>query len=154
MPTVLIYSLLAVLGGVLVAAQGPIYARLAEGLGRDYLLSVFLAFLSAALVSGLLTLASGSFRTLTFEALGQLPRWVWLGGMIGAMHVVISMQSIPVLGVTVFLVLVVTGNLVGAAIFDHFEAFGLKERPFTLATGLGMGLVILGVAVLAKTQNH
>lgn len=154
MPGVLIYGVLALLGGVLVAAQGPIYARLSEGLGRDYLLAVFMAFLSVTLVSGILALASGSFRSLTFVALAGLPLWVWLGGIFGAVHVMISMQSIPVLGVTLFLVIVVTGNLMGAAVYDHFGAFGLKQRPFSLGTAIGLGMVILGVAILAMAQDH
>lgn len=147
---VLFFGILAFCGGLLVAAQGPIYARLSEGLGRDYLLAVFLAFSTAAIVTGAMALASGSFRNLSAATLGSLPAWVWLGGMFGAIHVVISMQSIPVLGVTLFLVIVITGNLVGAAVYDHFGAMGLAERPFSLTKALGLALVILGVGIVAK----
>jgi transporter family-2 protein len=151
MPAVsLIFGVLAFLGGMLVAAQGPIYARLAEGLGRNYLLAVFLAFATAAVVTGIMALVTGSFRGLSAATLGGLPIWVWLGGMFGAVHVVISMQSIPVLGVTLFLVIVVTGNLAGAALYDHFGAMGLAERPFSLAKAFGLALVILGVGMVAR----
>ncbi|MGR3505748.1 MAG: DMT family transporter [Paracoccaceae bacterium] len=146
-----IFGVLAFLGGMLVAAQGPIYARLAEELGRNYLLAVFLAFATAALVTGFMALVTGSFRGLSAATLSGLPIWVWLGGMFGAVHVVISMQSIPVLGVTLFLVIVVTGNLAGAALYDHFGAMGLAERPFSLAKAFGLALVILGVGVVART---
>ena len=70
--------------------------------------------------------------------------------MFGAVHVVLSMQSIPVLGVTLFLVIVVTGNLAGAALYDHVGAMGLAERPFSLAKALGLSLVVLGVGIVAK----
>ena len=147
---ILIFGSLAFLGGMLVAAQGPIYARLSEGLGRNYLLAVFLAFSTAALLTGVIALATGSFRNLTAATLSGLPPWVWLGGMLGALHVVISMHSIPVLGVTLFLVIVVTGNLAGAAIYDHFGAMGLTARPFTAGKAIGLGLVVLGVGIIAK----
>ncbi|AML51049.1 DMT family transporter [Falsihalocynthiibacter arcticus] len=151
MPAVpIIFGAMAFLGGILVAAQGPIYARLSEGLGRNYLLAVFLAFTTAAFVTGIMALATGSFRGLTTATLTGSPLWVWLGGMFGAVHVVISMQSIPVLGVTLFLVIVVTGNLVGAALYDHIGAMGLVGRPFSLGKGLGLALVILGVGIVAK----
>lgn len=146
----MVFATLAFIGGMLVAAQGPIYARLSDGLGRDYLLAVFLAFATAAFVTGLMALASGSFRNLTAATLIGLPLWVWLAGMFGAIHVVISMQSTPVLGVTLFLVIVVTGNLVGAAIYDHLGAMGLTERPLSVAKGFGLALVILGVGIVAK----
>jgi transporter family-2 protein len=136
---------------MLVAAQGPIYARLSDGLGRDHLLAVFLAFLTATCATGVLACLAGSFRNLTMPSLIALPPWVWLGGLFGAIHVVISMQSIPMLGVTVFLVLVVTGNLVGAAIYDHWGVMGIAERPFSLPKAIGIGCVILGVGIVANT---
>ena len=146
----LIFAVLAFVGGMLVAAQGPIYARLSAGLNRDFLLAVFLAFSTAAALTGVLALLSGSFRNLTVTTLTHLPLWVWLGGMFGAIHVVISMQSIPALGVTLFLVIVVTGNLVGAAIYDHFGAMGLEIRSFSLMKGIGLLLVIAGVGIVVR----
>lgn len=147
---IVMFGVLAFLGGILVAAQGPIYARLAEELGRNYLLAVFLAFATAALVTGFMALVTGSFRGLSAATLSGLPIWVWLGGMFGAVHVVISMQSIPVLGVTLFLVIVVTGNLAGAALYDHFGAMGLTARPFSLTKAFGLALVVLGVGMVAR----
>ena len=146
----LIFAVLSFAGGMLVAAQGPIYSRLAAGLDRDYLLAVFLAFATAAAFTGLLALSAGSFRKLTLATLNELPRWVWLGGLFGAIHVVISMLSIPVLGVTFFLVVVVTGNLIGAAIYDHIGAMGLELRAFSIAKGFGLLLVVAGVAIVAR----
>lgn len=148
--TVLVFAVMAFVGGMLVAAQGPIYARLSAGLNRDFLLAVFLAFSTAAALTGALALLSGSFRNLTVTVLTQLPPWVWLGGVFGAIHVVISMQSIPALGVTLFLVIVVTGNLVGAAIYDHFGAMGLEVRSFSLMKGVGLLLVIAGVGIVVR----
>ena len=151
MPVVfLLFGALAFLGGMLVAAQGPIYARFSEGLGRNSHLAVFLAFATAALVKGVIAVVTGSFRGLTTATLTGLPLWVWLGGLFGAVHVVISMQSIPVLGITLFLVIGVTGNLVGAAIYDHFGAMELAERPFSLTKALGLTLVIISVGIVAR----
>lgn len=149
-PATLIFAAMAFVGGMLVAAQGPIYARLSAGLNRDYLLAVFLAFSTAAVLTGALALLSGSFRSLSVATLSHLPLWVWLGGVFGAIHVVISMQSIPALGVTLFLVIVVTGNLVGAAMYDHFGAMGLEVRSFSFAKGLGLLLVVAGIGIAVR----
>ena len=149
-PATLIFAAMAFVGGMLVAAQGPIYARLSAGLNRDYLLAVFLAFSTAAVLTGALALLSGSFRSLSVATLSHLPLWVWLGGVFGAIHVVISMQSIPALGATLFLVIVVTGNLVGAAMYDHFGAMGLEVRSFSFAKGLGLLLVVAGIGIAVR----
>ncbi|MFN7751760.1 MAG: DMT family transporter [Pseudomonadota bacterium] len=140
----------AVVGGMLVAAQGPIYARLSKDLNRDTLAAVFVAFSTATLATGLLTVGSGSWRSISLPALAALPAWVWLGGLLGACHVVISMHTIPVVGVTAFLVLVIVGNLVGASIYDHLGAFGLAERPFGMVRLLGLLLVLVGVLVVVR----
>ena len=149
-PATLIFAVMAFVGGMLVAAQGPIYARLSAGLNRDFLLAVFLAFSTAAALTGALAFLSGSFRNLTVTTLTHLPIWVWLGAVFGAIHVVISMQSIPALGITLFLVIVVTGNLVGAAIYDHFGAMGLEVRLFSLMKAVGLLLVVAGVGIVVR----
>lgn len=146
----LFFAALTFVGGMLVAAQGPIYARLSESLNQNYLLAVFLAFATASAVTGLLAAFAGSFRDMSVGTLGQAPVWVWLGGLFGAVHVVISMQSIPVLGVTLFVVVVVTGNLVGAAIYDHLGAMGLEVRSFSGGKAVGLLLVVMDVAVVAR----
>ena len=80
-PTNLIFAVMAFLGGMLVAAQGPIYARLSAGLNRDFLLAVFLAFSTAAALTGALAFLSGSFRNLTVTTLTHLPIWTCRGLM-------------------------------------------------------------------------
>ncbi len=85
----------AAIDGILVATQGPIHARPSEALNRDPLVAAFLAFLSATLVTGLLILHMGEWRSLSFAGPAKLLSWVWLGGLVGAHHVVIPMRAIP-----------------------------------------------------------
>jgi len=89
-------------GCLLIVAQGPVYAKLAADLGRNYLAAVFLAFLVATLATGLALVGLGRPQSITVTTLRGLPAWPWLGGLFGAIHVVISMQSIPVVGISVF----------------------------------------------------
>lgn len=59
------------------------------------------------------------------------------------------MQAIPLIGITAFLVLVIAGNLVGAAAYDHLGLFGLAERPFDVTRLLGLSLVLIGAGITA-----
>jgi transporter family-2 protein len=138
-----------VLGGVLVAAQGPIYARLSALVGGNPLAPAFLAFATATLVLGAALLA-GQVRLPDARQLAALPWWVWLGGLFGAYQVMVSMQAVPVLGVTLFLMLVILGNMAGAAVFDHFGWFGLPRRPVDLKAVLGIALIFAGVLLTAS----
>ena len=123
----LLLALAVILGGCLVAAQGPIYARMASGLGAHPLVPVFLAFASAALVLGVCLLI-GQIRLPEARQVLALPWWLWLGGLFGAYQVMISTLAVPRLGVTLFLMLVILGNMAGAVILDHFGWFGLSRR--------------------------
>ena len=58
----------------------------------------------------------------------------------------------PVLGVALFFVCVVAGQLIGAALLDQFGIFGLPEKPLNIMKLLGIGLVLIG-AVLVQNSN-
>lgn len=149
-PLIPVVALAAMFGGALIAAQGPIYTRLATGLGQNALAAVFLAFLTATVATGLVLLTTGQHRTITLPGLAGLPLWVWLGGLFGAVHVVISIQAIPLLGASIFMVCVVTGSLLGAAVYDHFGWMGLTRQSVSPLRLAGLSLVILGVYCAAR----
>ena len=139
----LLMGLAAVMGGILVAAQGPIYARLSAALGGNPLFAAFLAFGVATLALGVLLVVSRATAPDAAQ-LTRLPWWVWLGGLFGVYQVLVSMQAVPRLGVTLFLMLVILGNMIGAALFDQQGWFGLPQRPLSLAGLAGIVMVLAG----------
>jgi transporter family-2 protein len=139
------------IGGILVAAQGPIYARLAGGLNDNPLAAAFLAFFTAAIFLGLILLAPG-FERPKLPHLARLPPWVWLGGVFGAYQVIVSMIAVPRLGVTLFIMIVVLGNMLGGSLYDHFGMFGLERRPLTIGSALGIGFMFLGVLIKVRSS--
>lgn len=149
MPTSLVMGLAAVTGGMLIAAQGPLYARMSALLGGNPLVAAFIAFLLATIVLGLLLLARQP-QMPGMRHLGALPWWVWFGGMIGVYQVLVSIQAVPRLGVTLFLMLVILGNMAGAVILDHFGGFGLPRRPVSPHVIIGIALVLAGAFVTAS----
>ncbi len=151
MPWTMVWLATAVLfGGILVAAQGPIYARLAGGLNDNPLAAAFLAFFAATSLLGLILLASGIDYPKP-SRVARLPLWVWLGGLFGVYQVIVSMIAIPKLGVTLFITIIVLGNMLGGSLYDHFGMFGLERRPLTIGSVVGISLVFLGV--LIKVRN-
>jgi transporter family-2 protein len=73
--------------------------------------SFSLACLTATIITGVLVVGLGGWRSITLASLTELPRWVWLGSLLGACQVIISMRTIPTIGVSTFLVMVIAGNL-------------------------------------------
>jgi transporter family-2 protein len=58
----------------------------------------------------------------------------------------------PILGVALFFVCVVAGQLLGSTLADHFGVFGLQVKPVNMMKLLGLGLVLAG-AVLVQNSS-
>lgn len=135
-----------VVAGALVAAQGPIFARMAVHSGGP-LQAALIAFGLGFLVILLLNIVAGS-AVPKFEDLRQAPYWTWAGGVIGAVMVLISIVIIPRIGVGAFMSAVICGQLIAALLFDHFGAFDLPAHAITATKLQGAGLMFAGVYLL------
>ncbi len=137
---------LAVLAGIIIAAQGPIYTRMTQGLSHP-LNTTLLAFVTASLVLVALHLAT---RT-TLPSLTQikaLPLWVWVGGVLGICVVLLSIAAVPRLGAAGYIVAVIAGQLTASLVFDQLGAFGLSVREVTWQAVFGVALVSVGAALV------
>jgi bacterial/archaeal transporter family-2 protein len=54
------------------------------------------------------------------------------------------------MGVATFLALLVTGQMLGSIIFDHFGWLGLTQRPVDAPRLLGVALFIEGVVLIRR----
>lgn len=138
--------LAAMLAGALVAAQGPIFARMASHSG-GVLQSALIAFGLGFLVIFILVFTVGSAAP-KIEDMRQAPYWVWFGGVIGAAMVILSIFAIPRIGVGSFMSSVICGQLIAAIFLDHFGVFGLEVNTVTTAKMLGAGLMLSGVYLI------
>lgn len=138
--------LAAVLAGVIIAAQGPIYARISEGLGSP-LQTTLLAFTTATLVLVVIMLVSRAAWP-RLEAIRALPMWVWVGGVLGICVVVLSILAVPRLGVAGYVAMAILGQLAASLVFDRWGVFGLAERAIGWQGMLGASLIAAGAALM------
>ncbi|MEM1047702.1 MAG: DMT family transporter [Pseudomonadota bacterium] len=137
--------------GVLLALQPPINAAMAAELGNPFLAAIFSITISLVLVAfAWMSLGNVAAK---WSAIIALPWWVVLGGAAGAFFVAGGILVAPQIGVALFIVCVIAGQLVGAAVADHFGAFGVAERALSWPRLIGIGLVLSGVA-LVQWSSH
>ncbi|HEV2081693.1 MAG TPA: DMT family transporter [Brevundimonas sp.] len=133
--------------GAAAAVQGPTNARLAQGLGTP---------LNAALVSftvgtaALLVLALAMQHRPEGQAVREVPGWAWIGGLYGALFVVVLAWATPKLGVATSLAAVVAGQLVLGLIVDHFGLMGVPRQPISLSRLGGTAMVIGGMLLVRR----
>jgi transporter family-2 protein len=136
---------LAVAAGILLAVQSGVNAALGKALDQP-----LLAALGSFTIGGTALLLTCIGLRLPLPTREQLsaPWWVWTGGLLGAFFVVGQAMLPPRLGLTVYLVLVIAGQLVTALVLDHFGMIGLKEQPITAWRLLGVVFLVAAVALI------
>ena len=146
-----LYILAAVLMGAALSLQPAINATMARFLGNPLLAAGISISISLVVVVVLWLVwgkAAGDFSQFKY-----LPWWVVVGGIVGAIFVAGSIVTAPVLGVALFFVCMVAGQLIGSTIIDQIGAFGLEVKPINTMKIVGLGLVILGAGLVQSSNG-
>jgi transporter family-2 protein len=152
MKMVLIYMLLAFLGGIFLALQVGVNTQLRVWTGHSIyatFISIFVSLCTGALVLLLYTFTS-NLPGLSVERLFQAPVWMWTGGILGALYVWFAIILAPRLEATVFLGLIVTGQFITSLVIDHHGLLGFPHHPINLWRTLGVVLLISGVILIRR----
>jgi transporter family-2 protein len=129
----------------------PVMAALNSGLGvrlGNPVLAANVLFL-VAFASSLVVLVINP-DPLKLEFAGIAPRY-FLGGLLVAFYVLSVTFVTPRLGVGNAIVLVLLGQLIAAALIDHFALFGAPQSPLTGWRALGIVFMIAGVALARRS---
>lgn len=84
----------------------------------------------------------------SLEAATSTPWWIWIGGLLGAAYVAISVVLIQRLGAAFAFSLVVLGQMTTALIMDRLGWFGLTVHELTPGRMVGAALVVSGVVLI------
>ncbi|KGM88744.1 Uncharacterized protein rosmuc_01582 [Roseovarius mucosus DSM 17069] len=132
------------LAGLAVAIQAP----LNSALGRTIESSITAAAVSFGVgFVALVLLVALSGDSAAFGRAALAPRWLLLGGLLGAFFVWASLWSVPVLGVLTTTAALILGQMVGAMVLDYIGAFGIAARDLswtrlTAALLVGAGVIL------------
>ncbi len=141
----LLLIILMVAGGVAVAVQPSINARLAEKTG--FLPAATISFAVGTLVLLVISLAAsqGSFRRAT-----ETDWWQLSGGIFGAFFVTMTIVGVPRIGTTAVLALTIVSQLVAGLVMDHYGLFGMRGIPIDFKRMIGVTLLLVGVALIVR----
>lgn len=145
----LAYSLLPLAGGLLLAVQAPVNARLRSMVGSPLAAALVSFVLGAALLLGV-TVAAGQIGALT--RVGAGPWWAYLGGACGTALVVGTLLAAPRIGVLATFVAVIVGEVAMATAIDRFGWFGAPRIPVTWDRVLAVGLLGVSLALTVRPR--
>ena len=119
-------------------------------------------FLSHPLQAALISFAVGTIALVVLNvgfriplesgtSLAAAPWWVWMGGFLGATYVSMTIVLAPRLGAAAMLGAVMTGQLIGSLLMDHYGVVGYSVRPISIERIGGAVLLLLGVMLIQRS---
>jgi transporter family-2 protein len=109
--------------------------------------AAFISYLVGSLTMAVVLLAMRE-PWLSTAALAKSSVWSWTGGVFGTIYIVVSILLLPHLGAATVVALLVTGQMLGSLVFDHYGLFGLAPHSFDLFRLTGAALLIVAVVLI------
>jgi transporter family-2 protein len=140
--------LLTFVTGAGLSAQGVMNARLRTALDAP-VLAALVSFTVGSLVL-LLALLVSRERLPGATTAASAPWWAWVGGVLGASFVLMTVLVIPRAGAAATIGLAVTGQLIGSLIIDSFGLLGVSRHAPNPPRLIGALLMLVGVVLIQR----
>ena len=135
--------LIAILSGICMSVQGVFNTQVTKQSGI-WVTNVFVQG-TAMLVCFLVWAA---FDRTSFSGLLKVePKYMLLGGAIGAVITYTVVKSMESLGPAKAVMFIVIAQLIAAYLIELFGLFGVEKQPFELRKAIGMAIAIIGIVI-------
>lgn len=139
----IVFSLAAGIAG---AAQASISGALGRRVGTVGAAGFGLILAAVLVIALALVLGRGG----SLMAAIHEPLWLWLGGLFGAMIVLVIAYAPPRIGTFATVALLIAGQLAAGALIDAFGWLGSPRIPVTITRVAGLLLVAAGAALTLR----
>lgn len=135
----LLVILIGLVGGVAVGFQGPIAGAMGQRIGG--MASSLIVHVGGAVISALLL----AFRHgENVQAWKSLPWYMLIAGVFGVILYQTINVTLPRLGSTAMVMLIIIGQLGIGVVIDHFGWLGVPVHPISLNRAIGLVLLLAG----------
>jgi len=145
-----VYLLLpiSILIGISLASQAGVNSQLRLALSNP-IQAAFISFLVGTIILGIVAFLQGDtwFKSGT---LTTIPWWAWIGGLLGAFNIAMSIFLAPKLGAVVLTVSVVCGQILASLALDHNGWLGFPKIEISINRIVGAIFVVIGLVLVAK----
>ncbi|AYV23116.1 DMT family transporter [Vibrio mediterranei] len=143
--------ILSVVVGVGLVSQAGVNAQLKIGMSSS-LQAAFVSFVVGTAVLGMLVLIEGK-PWFPQGSISSLPWWAWIGGLLGAFNIAMSIYLAPQLGALALAISIVCGQVIASIFYDQYGLLGYPTIEMTPQRIGGALLIILGVMLVTYQPN-
>ena len=145
LPEIISVIVVGLIGGIAVGLQGPMSGAISAKIGP--LGSSLIIHVGGAVVSGVLLMFVGGVN---LRELQTVPRPYLFAGVFGVVLYITLAFTLPRVGATVSIALLILAELVVSVILDHFGWLGQPQHSFSLARALGIALIVGGAWLVTQ----
>ena len=140
-----IVILIGLIAGLSVGMQSPISGAMGQRIGG--MASSFIVHLSGMLFSALFLLFRGGEK---LQDWSRLPWYMLVSGIFGVILYQCINVTLPRLGATLTVTLIIIGQLLINVLVDHFGLLGVTAHPISLSRIAGIVVLLLGGYLIAR----
>jgi transporter family-2 protein len=137
--------LIGLIGGVAVGIQAPMAGAMSERVGGTA--SSFIVHLSGAIFSGVLLFLRGGEKMRDWQS---LPWYMLIAGVWGLILYLTISVTLPKLGGTMVVTLIIIGQLLIGTLIDQFGWLGVPVHPISWTRIAGILVLIAGGYLIAR----
>ena len=134
-----------ILGGIAVGIQSPIAGSMSQRIGGTA--SSFIVHVSGTVLSGFLLLLRGGGQIRNWRSLSW---YMLVSGVFGVILYLTLSQTLPRLGATTAVALIIIGQLVVGMLIDQFGLFGVVQRSIDVWRILATTFLLAGGFLMIK----
>jgi len=140
------FAIIALVAGALVPLQAASNAELGRALGHPLWATV--VSLLVSVVIAIPVILAMRVPAPLLNQIGQLPIWVWFGGIAGVIYITSALILVPRLGATRFIVCVIAGQMLISLILDQYGLMNLPVKEINAGRLVGVTFVLLGMIMV------
>ncbi|MCS7078447.1 MAG: DMT family transporter [Chloracidobacterium sp.] len=138
------------LTGMMLPVQAAVNAKL-----RTFVVNpIYSALISFAVGTSLLVMLASTMawagQAGDLRAAAAAPWWTWVGGALGAVFVTMAILAVPKIGAAGYSAAIITGQLIGALVLDHYGWLGVPQQALTWSRLLGAALLLVAVWLIQR----
>ncbi|MBQ9142639.1 MAG: DMT family transporter [Lachnospiraceae bacterium] len=135
--------IIALISGALMSIQGVFNTQVTKA-STIWAANTFVQFTALCVCLGAWLLTD---RSTLFAPLKVEPKYMLLGGAIGAFITYTVIKSMESLGPAKAVMLIVVAQLIVAYVIELFGWFGVEKQPWDFRKAIGMAIAIVGIII-------
>ncbi|MBO5209914.1 MAG: DMT family transporter [Lachnospiraceae bacterium] len=139
--------LIALISGALMSIQGVFNTQVTKS-SSIWVANIFVQFTALLVCLGAWLISDRSSLGAVFKV---QPKYMLLGGAIGAFITYTVIKGMELLGPAKSVMLIVISQLIVAYLIELFGLFGVEKQPLEMRKIVGMGIAILGIVIFKWT---